>query len=480
MELMPSLPRVGKISCGRLLFASRSLNGPAKDAAEASGGKLPAASTILESRRLPSTPHKIEWMPSSAARKPEAGSSSTSTPLAHISRRAALRLRAGHPWVYRSDMEGNPDLPRGGIVQVIDERKRVLGYALASSSSQIALRMISEHGGSESQLPGLIRERVGAAIGYRERLGIPHHTNAYRLIFSEADQLPGLIVDRYNDVLAFQVLTQAMDRPEIRQAFLEELRERLNPAGIVERVEERIRELEDLPAIAGGLIVGDTTQSVIEMNPTASLPALSFQYDARAGQKTGAFLDQRENYAAAERYARGPALDVFCYQGGFSLHLARACSSVTGVDSSRPALEAAEQNLARNLDSLKAQEIDWIEADAFDLLRDWSDAHRKFASVVLDPPAFAKTKRSLPTAIRGYKELNLRALKMIESGGTLVTCSCSHHVTQAGFLEMLSAAARDAKRRIRLLEVRGQSQDHPVIAGIPETAYLKCVIAYVE
>jgi 23S rRNA (cytosine1962-C5)-methyltransferase len=417
-------------------------------------------------------------MRSSLARKPEAGSSST--PSVHITWRAAVRLRAGHPWVYRSDVEGDPELPRGGLVQVIDERKRMLGYALASSSSQIALRMISEHDCSEAQLPGLIRERVRSAIAYRERLGIPQQTNAYRVVFSEADQLPGLIVDRYDDVLAFQVLTQAMDRPELRQAVLEELQEQLSPAGIVERVEERIRELEELPSIPGGLIIGDKTQSVIEMNPTAESPALRFRYDASAGQKTGAFLDQRENYDAAQRYARGSALDVFCYQGGFALHLARVCSSVIGVDSSRPALEAAEQNFALNRDSLKAPEIEWMEANAFDLLRDWSDAHRRFAAIVLDPPAFAKSKRSLPTAVRGYKELNLRALKMLEPGGILVTCSCSHHVSQADFLEMLSAAARDAKRRIRLLEVRGQSQDHSVVAGIPETAYLKCVIAYVE
>jgi 23S rRNA (cytosine1962-C5)-methyltransferase len=245
-------------------------------------------------------------------------------------------------------------------------------------------------------------------------------------------------------------------------------------------VDERIRELEQLPTIPGGLLIGDKVETIVEMNSTANLPALRFRYDAGAGQKTGAFLDQRENYAASERYARGSALDVFCYQGGFALHLARVCSNVIGVDSSRPALEAAEQNFTLNRDSLQSREIEWIEANAFDLLRDWSDAHRKFSTIVLDPPAFAKTRRALPTAIRGYKELNLRALKMLESEGILVTCSCSHHLTQADFLEMLAEAARDAKRRIRLLEVRGQSQDHPVVAGIPETAYLKCVIAYVE
>jgi len=397
-----------------------------------------------------------------------------------VNARGAARLRNGHVWVYRSDLEHQIELPRGEVVRVIDERDRTLGYALSSSTSQIALRMISERECSFADLPQIVAERIRAAIAYRERLGIPKQSNAYRVVFSEADQVPGLIVDRYNDVLAFQVLTQAVDRSEVRNAVLQTLKDELQPAGIVERIEARIRELEDLPPLAGGVVAGEKSNTIIEMNATATSPALRFHYDALGGQKTGAFLDQRENYAAAERYARGSAMDVFCYQGGFALHLARVCAQVTGVDASRTALEAAEQNFALNRDSLRAPEIEWIEGDAFDLMRDWSDAGRKFGTIVLDPPAFAKTKRALPTALRGYKELNLRGLKMLEAGGILVTCSCSHHVTQQDFLGMLSEAARDAHRRIRLLEVRGQSQDHPVVAGIPETAYLKCVIAYVE
>jgi 23S rRNA (cytosine1962-C5)-methyltransferase len=397
-----------------------------------------------------------------------------------VSWRAGVRLRQGHPWVYRSDLHGSPELPRGAVVRVLEEGGRFLGCALASSSSQIALRMISEQACSEADLPSLVSERIRTAVEYRQRLRIHAHSNAYRLVFSEADQLPGLIIDRYNDVLAFQVLTQAMDRPEIRAAIIETLDGLVQPAGIVERVEERIRELEELPTIPGGLIRGAKSHTVIEMTPGHESGPLRFHYDAVSGQKTGAFLDQRENYAAAERYARGAALDVFCYQGGFALHLARACKQVTGVDASRPALEVAESNFELNRGSLAVPEIEWIEANAFDLLRDWSDAGRKFGTLVLDPPAFANTKRALPPALRGYKELNLRALKMIESGGILVTCSCSHHVTRDDFLSMLTDAARDAHRRLRLLEVRGQSQDHPVVAGIPETEYLKCVIAYVE
>jgi 23S rRNA (cytosine1962-C5)-methyltransferase len=404
----------------------------------------------------------------------------SATPAVRVSHRAAVRLRAGHPWVYRSDLEESDALPRGGLVRVTDQRGRLLGSALTSSTSQIALRIISEGELSESDLTNLVATRVRAAIAYRKRLHIPEQSNAYRLIFSEADQLPGLIVDRYNDVLAFQVLTQAMDRTNLRDAFLRILEAELRPAGIIERVEERIRELEDLPPIPGGLVRGAKSQTVIEINAGAENSPLRFHYDAGSGQKTGAFLDQRENYVAAAKYARGDAMDVFCYQGGFALHLAQVCGQVTGVDSSRSALEAAERNFELNRESLAASEIEWMEANAFDLLRDWSDTGRRFNVIVLDPPAFAKSKRALPTAVRGYKEVNLRALKMLEPEGILVTCSCSHHVSEEEFLTMLAEAARDAHRRIRLLEVRGQSQDHPVVSGIPETAYLKCVIAYAE
>ena len=417
-------------------------------------------------------------MPARHARTSRSVASSGFT--VRVNARAAARLRLGHVWVYRSDLEPGTELPHGEVVRILDEHDRPLGYALSSSTSQIALRMILEPDCSTADLPEIVAERTRAAIAYRERLGIPRRSNAYRVVFSEADQLPGLIIDRYNDVLAFQVLTQAMDRSEVRNSVLETLADELQPAGIVERVEARIRELENLPPIPGGLVRGENTHSIIEMNATSASPALRFHYDASAGQKTGAFLDQRENYAAAERYARGTAMDVFCYQGGFALHLSRVCTQVTGVDASRSALEAAEQNFALNRDSLRTPEIEWIEGNAFDLLRDWSDAGRKFGTIVLDPPAFAKTKRALPTALRGYKELNLRALKMLEPGGILVTCSCSHHVGQDAFLSMLAEAARDAHRRIRLLEVRGQSRDHPVVAGIPETEYLKCVIVYVE
>jgi 23S rRNA (cytosine1962-C5)-methyltransferase len=397
-----------------------------------------------------------------------------------ISRRAAARIRSGHLWVYRSDLQDAIEVPRASVTRVVDDAGAFLGTALSSSSSQIALRMISSGELTDGEIPSVIRERLVNSIEYRRRLGIPESTNAYRLVFSEADQLPGLIVDQYNDVLAFQVLTQVMDREDVRNLLLDTLQEQLQPAGIFERVEPRIRELESLPPITGGLARGSKAATDVEMNRSAAEAGLKFHCDLSSGQKTGAFLDQRENYAAVSRYAHGAALDVFCYQGGFALHMARTCSRVTGVDASRPALETAEQNFHLNRPLLAPLEIEWIEGNAFDLLRDWSGTGQRFGTVVLDPPAFAKSKRALPTALRGYKELNLRALKMLDSGGILVTCSCSHHVSREEFLVMLAEAARDARRRIRLLEIRGQSQDHPVVASIPETEYLKCVIAYVE
>jgi 23S rRNA (cytosine1962-C5)-methyltransferase len=318
-----------------------------------------------------------------------------------------------------------------------------------------------------SDLPALLRERIQAAIAYRER--VVRDTDAYRVVFGEGDFLPGLIVDRYNDILTMQVLTQAMDVEEARATILSELSERLAPASIIERVDPKIRELEQLPAGSFGTILGEKTSTIFSMN------AVQFYYEALEGQKTGAFLDQRENYAAAAQYARGEALDGFCYQGGFALHLAQHCSKVTGVDSSRPALEVADRNAALN-----GRDIEWIEANAFDLLRDYSAAGKQYDTIVLDPPAFAKTKQNLDTAIRGYKELNLRALKMLRPGGILVTCSCSYHVSQAAFLEMLGEAARDAHRRLRILESRSQSKDHPILLNVPETAYLKCFIIMVS
>jgi 23S rRNA (cytosine1962-C5)-methyltransferase len=396
-------------------------------------------------------------------------------PTIKISLRGASRLRAGHVWVYRSDIVSSDGVLPGSLVRVSDHRGKTLGTALYSSSSQIAIRMISTD--PIADFPALLRQRIGDAIAYRQNL--VRDTEACRVVFSEADFLPGLIVDRYNDILSLQILTQAMDAESIREAILAELTTRLLPASIIERVDPRVRELESLPPCASGLLQGEKTSTTFTMN------SIQFHFDALEGQKTGAFLDQRENYAAAAQYAHGEALDVFCYQGGFALHLAPRCAHVTGVDSSRPALEVADQNAALNHALLDSKEIEWIEANAFDLLKDYASPARplearRYDTIVLDPPAFAKSKRDLDAALRGYKELNLRALKMLRPGGILVTCSCSYHVGQPDFLEMLASAALDAHRTLRLIEVRGQAKDHPILLNVPETAYLKCVIASVS
>jgi 23S rRNA (cytosine1962-C5)-methyltransferase len=382
-----------------------------------------------------------------------------------VSPRGASRLKNGHVWVYRSDIVSAEGVLPGSVVTVKDHRGQLLGTALYSSSSQIAIRLISRD--PVVDLPALLRERIADAIAYREKM--VHDTNAYRVIFSEADFMPGLIVDRYNDILSVQILTQAIDAEIVRDTLVSELAGRLRPASIVERVDPRVRQLEELPQRSSALLQGEKTSTVVTMN------GVQFKFEALEGQKTGAFLDQRENYAAAAQYAYGEALDVFCYHGGFALHLASRCSHVAGVDSSRPALEVADQNA-----ELNHREIEWIEANAFDLLKDYSNSGQRYDTVVLDPPAFAKSKRELEAAMRGYKELNLRALKMIRPDGLLVTCSCSYHVSSADFITMLADAARDSRRTVRLLEVRGQAKDHPILLDIPETAYLKCVIAYVS
>ena len=401
------------------------------------------------------------------ARKP-AVSPKRAEPSVKLSARGVARLQGRHPWVYRSDVAESNGVPPGALVRVFDLRGKFLGTALYSSSSQIAIRMISH--GSVAGLPALVTERIRGAIGYRKENELVPNTDAYRIVFSEADFLPGLIVDRYNDVLSVQILTQAMDAEPVREAVLQTLRDVLQPAGIVERVDARIRDLEQLPPLQSRLFWGEKSSTVFTMNS-----GVRFRYDGLEGQKSGAFLDQRENYAVAAQYAHGEALDVFCYQGGFALHFAvhpaARCSSVTGVDSSRPALEIAEKNA-----TLNGRELEWIEANAFDLLREYAAANRRYDTIVLDPPAFAKTKRDLEKAMRGYKELNLRAMKMLRPGGILITCSCSYHVSASDFFEVVADAARDAHKSFRVLENRGAAKDHPMLLNVPETGYLRCLI----
>ena len=279
--------------------------------------------------------------------------------------------------------------------------------------------------------------------------------------------MSSLIVDVYDGHYVLQSLSQGTDR--IQGQLVQLLIDDFHPQSIVELNDARVRQLEGLELRSGALQGDDPDEIEVAQH------GVKFIVSPRASQKTGAFLDQRENYAAAAQYARGVALDVFCYQGGFALHLAEQCGKVTGVDSSRPALEIAEKNAALN-----GREIEWIEANAFDLLRDYSDAGNKYDCIVLDPPPFAKSRQNLATALRGYKELNLRALKMLKPGGILVTCSCSYHVSAPDFMEIVAAAALDSHRIVRVLENRGQAKDHPSVLGISETAYLKCLILAVS
>jgi len=408
---------------------------------------------------------------------------------AKISRRAADRLRAGHLWVYASDIE-SVELPAGdppALLPVADSRGLLLGTALYSPTSQIALRLISREAVGEAAWLQLLESRLRAAIARRRAL-LDEQTNACRLCFSEADELPGLIADKYGDLVILQLLAKGLDSAAVRETCVRVLCDELAPAAILERPDPRVRELEGLAAPnPAPLFVADAAAPAVSTE--FRLNGLVFEYDANSGQKTGAFLDQRANYAAAAEWARrlgvasrdggGRALDVCCYQGGFALHLAQVCAQVTGIDASRASLEVAEKNFEANRSSLTAQ-VEWVEGDAFEILRGWSDAGEKFDAIVLDPPAFAKSVRAVEGALRGYKELNLRALKMLHPGGLLVTCSCSHHVSWADLEGSVASAAADAHRRVRLLERRGAAPDHPVVLNLPETEYLKCLVLEVE
>jgi len=385
-----------------------------------------------------------------------------------VNERAAKRLRQGHVWVYASDVLNDAGATPGAVVHVIGPRDKFLGSAIYSSSSQIKLRLLGHESlRSEEEFVQLVRQRLGEAVSFRSK--VVQNSDSCRLVFSEADRLPGLIVDRYQDVFTLQVLTQAWDVPERKQAIISGLKEFAGAGNIVERADSRIRELEQLPEMESGLIEGQKSSTVFTMN------GVKFHYDALGGQKTGAFLDQRENYAAAAQYANGEALDVCTYQGGFALHLARVCNKVTAVDISREVLEVAEQNEKLNAAANK-NEIEWIEGNAFDLMKDYSSAGRQYDTIVLDPPAFAKSKKNLESALRGYKELNLRAMKMLRPGGALVTCSCSFAVSEQDFFDVLNEAAQDSHRSVRILEKRTQAKDHPILLGVPETYYLKCFI----
>jgi 23S rRNA (cytosine1962-C5)-methyltransferase len=408
-----------------------------------------------------------------------------------ITRRASESLRNGHLWVYASDIEqtelgsGNPP----ALIPVVDNRGIPLGTALYSPISQITLRLVSRELIDQQQWLTQLAVRLRAAIHRRKPL-LNEATNACRLVFSEADNLPGLIVDKYAGIVVLQLLAKGLDNAETRAVCVQVLKEELGqPLTLWERPDPRIRELEGLSSPSTTPLYTSNPESPIT-STIFRLNGLSFHFAVNSGQKTGAFLDQRQNYAAAANWAKAhgakKALDVCTYQGGFALHLAQVCDQVTGIDASRASLEVAEKNLEANRDHLTAT-VDWVEADAFEILRAWSDAKPDASAtdsqwdlIVLDPPAFAKSKRAVEGALRGYKELNLRALRMIKPGGLLITCSCSHHVTWTDLESAVASAAVDAHRQVTLLERRGAAQDHPVLLNLPETEYLKCLICQVD
>jgi 23S rRNA (cytosine1962-C5)-methyltransferase len=377
--------------------------------------------------------------------------------IVRVNRNAADRAASGHPWIFSSDVTDRGDAAPGDTVRVLDPRGQFLGVAHYSSTSQITLRLLSAK--AEPTDKTFFLERLRTAITHRERVVM--HSNACRLVFSEADLLPGLIVDRYGSYLVMQTLSQGMDRA--RDLIAHCLGELLAPAGILARNDASIRKLEGL-ALETKILTGEIPERVrIEMN------GLTLEADLLRGQKTGVYLDQRENYIAAARYARGRVLDCFTSTGGFALHVASKAESVEAIDSSATALATAEENARVN----EVAKVQFRQADVFEFL---AGIERRYSMVVLDPPAFAKSRRALDDAARGYKEINLRALRLLDSGGVLVTCSCSHHMSEAALLEIIAEAALDAGKTLRVLERRTQAADHPILLTVPETHYLKCLI----
>ena len=370
-----------------------------------------------------------------------------------------LRIRGGHPWIFRSDVKRAEGVAPGALVRVLGPEGRPLGYALFSARSEIRLRMVER---GEALPEDFLRTRLQAALRFRET--VAPGTRTCRLVHGEGDGLPSLIVDRYEDYVVVQTLSQGMEARKDR--IVELLVELLSPRGILERNDPRVRLLEGLDQRVG-LLHGEVPATV-----EVDEGGLRLQADLWHGQKTGLFLDQRENHAMVETYARGRVLDAFSYQGGFALHAARTADSVMAADVSAEPLARVTSDAARN----GLTNVTTREANAFDLLRELEHAGERFDTVVLDPPAFAKSKDAVEKAYRGYKEINLRALKLLRPGGTLVTCSCSYHVHEAEFEELLADAASDANATVTVVEKRRQGRDHPVLLGVPETYYLKCFV----
>lgn len=380
-----------------------------------------------------------------------------------ITTRGAKRIRQGHLWVYRSDVRDAAEAAPGSIARVVDDAGNFVGQAFYSDRSEISLRFLST---DENEID---REWWRARLRRcaHRRAAMARETNAYRLVYSEGDLLPSLIVDLYDDVLVLQTLSQGTEK--LKGMLTELLTEEFAPRAIIERNDARVRQLEGLE-LKAGLLAGAANDE-IEINQHG----VRFVVSPLGGQKTGAFLDQRENYLAARRVAHGRALDCFTFNGGFALHVASACESVLAIDVSAEAIAAAARNAGLN----QIRNVEFRTANVFDALREMESAGERFDTVVLDPPAFAKSRATVKSAVRGYKEINLRAFKLLNPGGVLVTCSCSYHMPEDLFFELIAGAAVDARRRVQIVERRSQSSDHPILLGVPETHYLKCVIARV-
>ncbi|HSL21521.1 MAG TPA: class I SAM-dependent rRNA methyltransferase [Vicinamibacterales bacterium] len=388
------------------------------------------------------------------------------TPAVTVSQRGEERIRGGHPWVYRSDIVAVDRADAGAVVRVVTGRggrHRPLGSALYSDRSEIAIRLITR--ADEAIDEGFWRRRIEQAIAYRASLEIEATgTDAYRLVHGEGDLLPSLVVDRYREYLVVQALSQGTDR--LQPTFVKHLVDLLQPRGILARNDPRVRQLEGLEQKVE-LLHGEVPERL-----TVREAGVEYEIDPWRAQKTGLFLDQRENRIAARRWAHGRLLDCFSYHGGFALALAPRCDAALALDISEAAVKQIEANAARNgLTNLEAR-----EANVFDELRELDRAGERFDTIVLDPPAFAKSKSAIPKAAAGYKEINLRAMKLLAPGGILVTCSCSYNVDEEMFGAIVQQAAADAHASLVLVEKRLQGRDHPVLVGVPETYYLKCLI----
>jgi 23S rRNA (cytosine1962-C5)-methyltransferase len=380
-----------------------------------------------------------------------------------VSKRGADRIRSSHLWIYRSDVVEADGAAGGSIVVVRDQNRNFVGQAFFSDSSQIALRFLSQ---TEEPIDReWWRRRILEAAA--RRAGITSDTNAYRLVYSEGDLLPSIIIDRYDDVLVLQTLSQGSE--SIKSLLVELLTEGFTPRAVIERNDVRVRRHEGLELIAGTLYGEVPAEFEILQE------GIRFLVAPLSGQKTGSFLDQRENRSAARAVAHGRALDCFTFNGAFALSLASVCNSVLGIDISADAIQAARRNAELN----NATTVEFREANVFDALREMEAAGKRFDTIVLDPPAFAKNRASVNPAARGYKEINLRAIKLLNPGGILVSCTCSYHMSEEMFLRIVAEAANDAHRKLQLVEKRTQARDHPILLGVPETYYLKCVIARV-